>query len=140
MLHYLTQDTCKGDGSVIGSRDLSPFLKRGVTLADVQSLGTVPFWRDLSKKIFSMGASSSLSSFRTTGLILSGPAAFRGLRFFNKFRIPAVESWISGITGVGFLKSSGRRSVSMTLLSTRSCTFIRDSSFKESGESGVNTD
>ena len=88
-----------------------------------------------------MGASSSLSSFRTTGLILLfNLAAFRGLRFFNNFRIPAVESWISGISGVGFLKSSGRRSVSMTLLSTRSCTFLRDSSFKESGESGVNTD
>ena len=80
-----------------------------------------------------MGASTSLSSFRTTGLILSGPAAFQGLRFFDNFRIPSVESWICGITGVGFLKSSGRHSVSMTLLSTRSCTFIRDSSFKECG-------
>ena len=28
MLHYLTQDTCKGDGSVIGSRGFVTFLEK----------------------------------------------------------------------------------------------------------------
>ena len=60
---------------------------------------------DLSKGIFNIGASSSLSSCNITGLILSGPAAFLGFRFFNSFEIPASEI-ISGMSGVGFFISS----------------------------------
>ena len=47
---------------------------------------------------------------------------------------------MSGIRGVEFLWSSGKSSGLMTLLSTRSCTFIRESSFNGSGAKGVNTD
>ena len=75
-----------------------------------------------------------------TGLILSGPAAFFGFRFLRRFTIPASEILILGITGVEFLWSSGMACGGMTLSFTRSCTFMRESSFNESGARGVNTD
>ena len=140
MLHHLTQITCKEYRPVIGSGRLVTFLNNGETFADVHILGTVPLSRDLSKSNVNMGASSSLSSCNTTGLILSGPAAFFGLRFFSKCNIPVSEILISGMTCVAFVQSPGRWSGSMTLSSTRSWTFIRESSFNESEERGVNTD
>ena len=60
--------------------------------------------------------------------------------FKKSFEIPASEIMISGMTGVGFFISSGISSGSMSFLSARSCTFTRESSFKESGDRGVNTD
>ena len=51
-----------------------------------------------------IGASWTLSSLRMTGLILSGPAAFLGIRFFRGFNIPASEILMSGIRGVEFLE------------------------------------
>ena len=51
------------------------------------------------------GVSSSLNSCNMAGLILSGSAAFSGLRCFRCFNIPGSEMLISGITGVGFLSS-----------------------------------
>ena len=87
-----------------------------------------------------MGASSSLNSLSTTGLILSGPAAFFGFRFFRRFSIPDSEILISGIRGVEFLWSSGKLFGLMALLSTRSYTFMRESTFNERGAKGVNTD
>ena len=53
----------------------------GETLAEFQIRGTAPDSSEHSKRTFTMGASSSLNSWSTTGLILSGPAAFFGLRF-----------------------------------------------------------
>ena len=57
-----------------------------------------------------------------------------------RFNIPASEMTISGIVGVGFLKTSGKCSGPMTLSSTRSCTFIIESSFNESRDKGAKTD
>ena len=81
-----------------------------------------------------MGASSCLSSCIRTGLILSGPAAFLGLRFFSRCNIPVSEISISGMTGVGFVYSSGKWPGSMTLSSTRSWTFIRQSPLMKVGK------
>ena len=67
-------------------------------------------------------------------------AAFLGFRFFNSIEIPVCEIMISGMTGVAFFISSGINSGSMTFLSARSCAFTRESSVKESGDRGVNTD
>ena len=75
-----------------------------------------------------------------TGLILSGHAPYFGIRFFRRFNIPASEILMSGIRGVEFLRSSGKALGLMTLSSTRSCTFMRESSCNESGAKGVNTD
>ena len=44
-----------------------------------------------------MGAISTLSSFRISGLILSRPAALPGLRLNNSFKIPLSEISMSGI-------------------------------------------
>ena len=56
------------------------------------------------------------------------------IAFLSSFNSPASE--ISGIGGVGFLKSSGSFSGPVTLSSTRSCTFTREreSSFNEHGD------
>ena len=51
-----------------------------------------------------------------------------------------LEIFISGIRGVKFLRSSGKAPGLMTLSSTWSCTFIRESFCNESGAKGVNTD
>ena len=75
-----------------------------------------------------------------TGFILSGPAAFLGIRVFRRFNIPASEILISGIRVIEFLRSSGKAPGLMTLSSTRSCTFMRESSWNESGTKGVNID
>ena len=48
----------------------------GETLAEFHIGGTAPDSSERSKRTFRIGASSTLSSCRTTGLILSGPAAF----------------------------------------------------------------
>ena len=77
-----------------------------------------------------------MSSSNTTGLILSGPAAFFGLRFFSKCNIPVSKILISGMTGVAFVQSLGRWLGSVTISSTRSGTFIRENSFNESGDRG----
>ena len=47
---------------------------------------------------------------------------------------------IPGITFVEFLRSLGKASEDMTLSSTKSCTFMRESSLNECGDRGVNTD
>ena len=75
-----------------------------------------------------------------TGLILSGPAAFLGKRFFRRFNIPGSEILMSGIRGVEFRRSSGKTPGLMTLSITRSCTLIKESSCNESGAKGVNKD
>ena len=93
-----------------------------------------------SNRTFRIGTNSDLNSCNMTGLILSGPAAVLGLRFFRSFSKPASEILISVITGVEFLRSSGSSVGGMTLSSTRSCTFISERSRKESGDRGVNTD
>ena len=74
------------------------------------------------------------------GLILSGPAAFLGIRFFRRFKIPASEMLTSGIRDVEFLRSLGKAPGLMTLSSTKSCSFMRERSFNESGAKGVNID
>ena len=54
----------KGRYSTVGSR-ICHLSEEWFTLADVQSLGTVPFWRNIWNRIFNMGVSSFLSSFST---------------------------------------------------------------------------
>ena len=100
----------------------------GETLAEFEIRGTAPDPSERSKRTLRIGASSSLSSCRTTGLILSGPAAFFGFKFFSSVAIPASDTLISGILGVGFLKYSGKTSWAMILSSTRSCNSLRESS------------
>ena len=136
MFHDLTQDTCKGNRPVIGSSWFIPLLEYR------RDIGWVPdkWYSTGLKGTLMIGASSTLSSWRMTGLILSGPAAFLGIRFFRRFNIPASEILMSGIRGVEFLRSSGKSPGLMTLSSTRSSTFMRESSCNESGAKGVNTD
>ena len=43
--------------------------------------------------------------FRTTGLILSGPAALFGFNFFNNFRTPFSVIFIESIVGIFFFKA-----------------------------------
>ena len=74
----------------------------GEILAEFHISGRAPSER------LRIGPGSYISSCRTTGLILSGPAAFFGFRFLRRFIIPASEIVISGITGVEFLNSSGK--------------------------------
>ena len=122
-------------GRLLAAADFSPFLNMGEILAEFHIDGTAPDSSERSKTTLRIGASFTLSSCRTKGLILPGTAVFFGFRFLRRFIIPASEIEISGITGVEFLNSSGKASGGMTLSSTRSCTFMR-----ESGASGVNTD
>ena len=75
-----------------------------------------------------------------TGLTLSGPAAFLGIRFIRRFNIHVSEILISGIRGVEFLRPSVKALGLMTLTFTRSCTLMRESYCNESGVKGVNTD
>ena len=70
-------------GLLFAADDLSPFLKMGVTWARHHSNGSLPVCRERSKITCMMGAISSRNSFSRTGLSLSGPAAFPGLRFFK---------------------------------------------------------
>ena len=49
-----------------------------------------------------IGAISSLSSPRSSGVSLSGPAALAGLRLFKSFSIPLTDMSMCGKTGVGF--------------------------------------
>ena len=82
---------------MFAARDLSPFLKAGMTFAFNQSAGSLPVWRDLSNMILMIGVISSRSSLSRRGLSLSGPAALLGLRFFKSFNSPFCEMLISGI-------------------------------------------
>ena len=62
-----------------------------------QSVGSLPVSKERSKITFMMGASSTLSSFKISDLIFSGPAALPGLRMNNSFKIPLSEISMSGI-------------------------------------------
>ena len=73
------------------------FLYIGVTCALHQSVRSLPVSKESSKIIVMMGASSTLSCFKVSGLILSGPAALPGLRLNNGFKIPLSEISMSGI-------------------------------------------
>ena len=64
------------------------FLYIGVTLALHQSARSLPV---SFEDYLNNGASSTRSSFKISGLILSGPAALPGFRLYNIFRIPLME-------------------------------------------------
>ena len=140
MFKNLTQDACKGNGSVIGSSWFVTLLYMGETLAEFHISGTAQDSMERSNRTFRIGTNSDLNSCNMTGLILSGPVAFLGLRFFRSFRKPASEKLISVLTGVEFLRSPGSSVGGMTLSLTRSCTFISERSRKETGDRGVDTD
>ena len=79
MLHDLTQNTGQRDWPIICGVSSITFLKRELTPAVFQS-----FW------LLVTGVIWFLNSFKTTGLISSGPEALSILRFPSKFRIPFV--------------------------------------------------
>ena len=106
----------------------------GDTLDEFHIFGIAPDSNERSIRTLRIGINSFLNACNTTGLILSGPDAFLGLRFFRSFDRPTSEMLMSCMTGVEFLGSSGRSVLGMTLSSTRSCTFMRESSCNESGE------
>ena len=112
----------------------------GETLAVFHICGTGLDSIERSNRIFRIGTNSDLNSCNMTGLILSGPAAFLGLRFFRSFSKSASEILISVITVFGFLRLSGSSVGGMTLSSARSYYFISERSPKKSGDRGVNTD
>ena len=86
---------------------LSPFLNNGLTIAVFQSLGTVPVSKDNRKIAVTSGAISFDSSFRTIGLMASGPAALEGFSPLKSLRTPLSDSTISGIVGTLDLNESG---------------------------------
>ena len=49
MLQYLAENASEGNRSVLAAKDLSPFLKTGMTLAVTHSEGSFPVWRDFLK-------------------------------------------------------------------------------------------
>ena len=76
---------------------MSPFLKMGTTFASFQSFGTWPVCNDLLNIISSIGEIWWLSSFRTVGGIVSGPAALWGFRLDRICWIPVAEMLMSGM-------------------------------------------
>jgi hypothetical protein len=67
--------------------DFAPFLNTGVTIASLQSVGTVPVLSDDWNKSDIIGEISSCTSFRKWGEILSRPIALVGFRFFHAFSV-----------------------------------------------------
>ena len=61
----------------------------GETLAVLQSAGTTSVVREDLKSTVNAGASSEESSFRSLGLIPSGPGALLGFKSFKSFFTPA---------------------------------------------------
>ena len=111
-----------------------------MTCALHQSVGGLPVSKERSKIIFMMSASLTLSSFKISGLILSGPAALPGLRLNRSFKIPLSEISMSGIVCFLFWKSSGTVSGLTLPLSTMSCGFIWANLDKFRGDLEVKTD
>ena len=69
----------------------------GATFASFQSFGTWPVCNDLLNIIFSICEIWWLTSFRTVGGIVSGPAALWGFRLDRICWIPMVEMLMSGM-------------------------------------------
>ena len=109
------------------------FLYMGETLAEFHICGTGLDSIERSNRIFRIGTNSDLNSCNMTGLILSGPAALLGLRFFRSFSKSASEILISVITVFGFLRLSGSSVGVMALSSARSCIFISERSPQKVG-------
>jgi len=65
----------------LAQRYFWPFLNTGATFAHLQDSGTCPVASDFRNISVRGPAITSLSSFSTHGLVLSGPGAFPGLRF-----------------------------------------------------------
>ena len=78
-------------GPLLAAADFSPFLYMGETLVEFHICGTAPDSMKRSNRTFRIGTNSDIFSCNMTGLILSGPAAFLGLRFFRSFSKPASE-------------------------------------------------
>ena len=67
------------------------FLWMGVTSASFHCCGNLVFFMELLKRIVKLGVISLHVSFSTLGLILSGPDALFGARFFR------VDSTVSSV-------------------------------------------
>ena len=75
-----------------------PFLNTGVTFAFFQSSGISPQSYDFLNMVVSIGTTRSAISFRTQGLIWSGPDALWTLRRCSSFRTPDSVISISAIS------------------------------------------
>ena len=71
----------------------------GATLACLLSEGTHPSASDFLKIMQRGSASTSASSFRILGLMLSGPSALFGLSVRRSFSTPSLEISMSGMGG-----------------------------------------
>ena len=69
--------------------------------------GSWPVCKDFSNIIWITGEISFLNSFKTMGLISSGPEALSVLRFANNFKIPFESMMISDMIGYLHLRFSG---------------------------------
>ena len=87
---------------------LSPFLNIGAMLASFQSSGTWTVDSEVLNIIYKMGEISRLSSFKTVGVIESGPAALCGFRFERSFSMPGADVCIFGMEGCGLGPLSGK--------------------------------
>ena len=76
---------------------MSHCLKIGATFASFLSFGTWPVWSDVLNIISSIGEVGWLNSFRTVGVIVSGPAALWGFRLDRICWIPVAEILTSGM-------------------------------------------
>ena len=108
----------------MAARDLSPFLKTGITLAFVQSAGSLPVCNDRSKMTLMIGAISSRSSLSKRGLNLSGPAALPGLGLWSNFISPFRDMSISGMLVLESCCLSGMVSEGRPPAFFKSCTRI----------------
>ena len=120
MFEYLAKNTGEGNRPEI----CRLFLKTGITLAFVQSAGSLPVCNDRSKMTLMIGAFSSRSSLGKRGLSLSGPAALSGLRLWSNFSSPFRDMSISGMFMLLSCCLSGMVSEGRPPAFLKSCTHI----------------
>ena len=92
----LATETGKGDWSVIRA-----FLKIAVTLAILQSLGTVPVLKLSWNIVVRNGVISTAISFSILAVMRAGPDTLLGLSWCRSFVTPSLLTLISGIAGYG---------------------------------------
>ena len=77
-----------------------PFLNTGQMFAVFHMAGIVPDSYDILNMTVSIGAMNGASSFKTLGVILSGPAALVGFSLLRSFSMPHTVMLMSFISGV----------------------------------------
>jgi hypothetical protein len=77
-----------------------PFLNTGQMFTVFHMAGIVPDSYDILNMTVSIGAMNGASSFKTIGVILSGPAALVGFSVLRSFSTPDTVMLMSFISGV----------------------------------------